>query len=130
MTNLIEFVFKLKLIYFSLYFKYLWRMIMADSGDGFFKGFVIGSIIGGIAGLLLAPKSGKEIREDLSEEAGKILDYSKSDFEHARKAAMKSYEEGRDKIIDKMTKNEVAEEPDQEEEKPKKKSRKPKSKTE
>ena len=105
---------------------------MGSSGDSFFKGFVIGSILGGIAGLLLAPKSGKEMREELSEEAGKILDYSKSDFENARKAAMKSFEEGRDKIIEKMTQKTNMEEPvaetPPEEEKPKKKTRKPKSK--
>jgi len=104
---------------------------MADSGDSFFKGFIFGSIVGGIAGLLLAPKSGKEMREDLGEEAGKIIDYSKSDFDNARKAAMKSFEQGRDKIINKITKDDVEEDvPVVEEEKPKKKPRKTKSKTE
>ncbi len=104
---------------------------MAGSGDSFFKGFVFGSILGGIIGVLLAPKSGKDMREELGEEAGKIFDHGKSDFENARKAAMKSFEQGRDKIIEKMTKDEVEEDsPVIEEEKPKRKPRKPKSKTE
>ena len=104
---------------------------MADSGGSFFKGFIFGSIVGGIAGILLAPKSGKEIREDLEEGAGKVFEYSKSDFDNARKAAMKSFEQGRNKIIDKMTKEEIKEDvPVEEEEKTKKKPRKTKSKTE
>lgn len=104
---------------------------MAGSGDSFFKGFIFGSILGGIIGVLLAPKSGKEMREDLGEEAGKIFDSGKSDFENARKAAMKSFEHGRDKIIEKMTKDDVEDEsPVVEEEKSKKKPRKPKAKTE
>jgi gas vesicle protein len=104
---------------------------MADSGGSFFKGFIFGSIVGGIAGILLAPKSGKEIREDLEEGAGKVFDYSKSDFDNARKAAMKSFDQGRDKIIKKITKDEVKEDvPVVEEEKPKRKPRKQKPKTE
>jgi gas vesicle protein len=102
---------------------------MADSGDGFFKGFIFGGIVGAVLGVLLAPKSGREMREDLGEEAEKIYAQGKTDFEHARKAAMKSFEEGRDKIIDKLAKekNEAGE---KEEEKPKRKPRTPKSKSE
>ena len=104
---------------------------MADRGDGFFKGFIFGGIIGAVLGVMLAPKSGREMREDLGEEAEKIYTQTKSDFEHARKAAMKSFEHGRDKIIEKMTKDDVEDEsPVVEEEKSKKKPRKPKAKTE
>lgn len=104
---------------------------MASSGDSFFKGFVIGSILGGIAGILLAPKSGKDLRDELSEEAEKVIDHSKSDFENARKAALKSFEQGRDKIIKKISKEEVEEEiPAKVEEKPKRRPRKTKEKTE
>jgi gas vesicle protein len=102
---------------------------MAANGDSFFKGFIFGSIVGGVLGVLLAPKSGREIRDELGEEAGKIFEHSKSDFENARKAAMQSFEEGRDKIIEKMTKDDV-DIPAVVEEKPKKKPRKPKSKPE
>ena len=102
---------------------------MAGNGDSFFKGFIFGSIVGGVLGVLLAPKSGKEMRDELGEEAGKIFEHSKSDFENARKAAMQSFEEGRDKIIEKMTKGDV-DIPAVEEEKTKKKPRKPKSKPE
>jgi gas vesicle protein len=30
---------------------------MADNGDSFFKAFVLGGIIGGVLGVLFAPKS-------------------------------------------------------------------------
>jgi gas vesicle protein len=108
---------------------------MADSGDSFFKGFIFGGIVGAVLGVLLAPKSGRETRKDLSEEAEKFYAHSKSDFEHARKAAMKSFEEGRDKVIDKLTQNKEEEttkeeETVKEEAKPKRKSRKAKSKSE
>jgi gas vesicle protein len=72
------------------------------SKDGFFKGFVLGSLIGGFAALLLAPKTGKEFREDLEEDSEKIFKKAKKDFETAKKAAAHSYEVGRDKFMEKM----------------------------
>lgn len=72
------------------------------SNNGFFKGFVLGSLIGGFAALLLAPKTGKEFREDLDEESDKIFKKAKKDFETAKKAAAHSYEVGRDKFMEKM----------------------------
>jgi gas vesicle protein len=107
------------------------RKVMADRGDGFFKGFVIGGIIGAVAGILLAPKSGKETREELGEEAEKLYTQTKTDFEHARKAAMKSFEEGRNKILDKLKDDADIEEEEveQEEVKPKRKPRKSKPKS-
>jgi len=103
---------------------------MADRGDGFFKGFVIGGIIGAVAGILLAPKSGRETREELGDEADKLYTQTKSDFEHARKAAMKSFEEGRDKILEKLKDEDepIEEEVEEVEVKPKRKPRKTKPK--
>jgi gas vesicle protein len=104
---------------------------MSDRGDSFFKGFVIGGILGAIAGVLLAPKSGRETREELGEEAEKIYSRTKSDFEHARKAAMKSFEEGRDKILEKLKDDEDSEDDSVQEEevKPKRRPRKTKPKS-
>ena len=48
------------------------RTERSDKGDKFFKGFVFGGIIGAIAGVLLAPKSGREMRDELGEEAEKL----------------------------------------------------------
>jgi len=72
------------------------------NNDGFFKGFVLGGLIGSFVGLMLAPKTGKEFREDLSEESGKFFEKAKKDFEMASKAAAHSYEKGRDKFMEKI----------------------------
>ena len=86
---------------------------------------------------MLAPKRGRETREELGDEAEKLYTQTKSDFEHARKAAMKSFEDGRDKILEKLKSEEdevveekvVEEKVVEEKEKPKRKPRntKPKS---
>ncbi|MCU6707568.1 YtxH domain-containing protein [Paenibacillus sp. J5C_2022] len=41
---------------------------------GFFLGALAGGVIGSIAALLLAPKSGKELREDIAQQAQKVGD--------------------------------------------------------
>lgn len=43
-----------------------------DSGGGFIAGALIGALIGAGAALLLAPKTGKEMRNDVSSQAGTI----------------------------------------------------------
>jgi gas vesicle protein len=43
-----------------------------------FTGLLIGGILGGVAGLLLAPKSGKELRADIKETRGKALKETKA----------------------------------------------------
>lgn len=101
---------------------------MANRGDSFFKGFIFGGIVGGVLGILLAPKSGREMREELSDEAEKLYAHTKTDFKHARKAAMKSFEEGRDIVIEKLKQDTEEESPV--EVKPKKKPRKTKPKNE
>jgi len=79
---------------------------MADQGDKFLKGLIFGGIIGGVLGVLYAPKSGKETREELSVESEKLLNQFKSDIENAKKAALKSFDQGKDIIIDKLSQEE------------------------
>jgi len=80
---------------------------MAENGDHFFKGFVIGGIVGAIVGLLLAPKSGKELRAELSEESKKLLSKTREDLEHAKKAAVHTYESSRNKLIEQLHKDQT-----------------------
>ena len=89
---------------------------MADNGDNFFKGFVLGGLVGGVLGILFAPKSGRDMRADLSVE----LDKAREDLEHAKKAALKAFEESKERIIDSFSADEEQEAP---EEKPKTRSR-------
>jgi gas vesicle protein len=79
---------------------------MADHSDSFFKGLIFGGIIGGVLGVLYAPKSGKETREELSVESEKLLNQFKTDIENAKKAALKSFDQGKDIIIDKLASEE------------------------
>jgi gas vesicle protein len=39
----------------------------------FFKGLLIGSALGALAGILFAPKSGKELRSDIKKKGNEIL---------------------------------------------------------
>ncbi|MBL7974677.1 MAG: YtxH domain-containing protein [Candidatus Kapabacteria bacterium] len=51
---------------------------MAERESNYAKGFIAGAIIGGAAGalaaLLFAPKSGRELRQDLVEKSGELYD--------------------------------------------------------
>lgn len=46
---------------------------MGEHNKGFIKGTAIGMVLGGIAALLLAPKSGKETQADLKKHAKKVM---------------------------------------------------------
>lgn len=48
---------------------------MADNqntGGLVFLSFIVGAVVGGVLGVLFAPKSGKETREDISHAAGDV----------------------------------------------------------
>lgn len=47
-----------------------------DTSSRFFLGAIIGGVVGAAAALLLAPKSGKELRNTLNNQAGSILEKS------------------------------------------------------
>jgi gas vesicle protein len=47
---------------------------MSNSAESFFKGLILGTVAGAVAGILLAPKSGAETREDLKKMAIEVKD--------------------------------------------------------
>ncbi len=53
-------------------------------------------------GVLFAPKSGKETREEISEESEKLISQFKSDIENAKKAALRSFDQGKEHIIERL----------------------------
>ncbi len=60
---------------------------MSENGsnhDSFFKGFVIGGIVGALAALLLAPKSGKELRSEIIRKGEEAIEGSKRLYEDAK----------------------------------------------
>lgn len=61
-----------------------------DNSFNFGAGLLVG-ILGGIAaGILLAPKSGKEMREDLKKTFAEVAENIKPDMEEAKKQALTS----------------------------------------
>lgn len=82
-----------------------------DSQNEYSKGFIIGALIGGVAGaltaLLLAPKSGTELRKDIAATStdiyGKASDYFKQMESQVEGVVLNSVNEGKMKaqgIID------------------------------
>lgn len=54
---------------------------MSDNNNGgSLLGFIIGAAVGAIAGLLLAPKPGRELREDLREFTEKLAEDAKNEY--------------------------------------------------
>ncbi len=52
--------------------------------SGLWKGFMVGSFIGATAGFLLAPRSGKELRSEITEKTNKALDETKRFYSDGR----------------------------------------------
>jgi gas vesicle protein len=61
----------------------------------FFMGFLIGGVLGALAGILLAPKSGKELRSDITEKGSEVLKDAKEIYTDAGTKAKEIIEEAR-----------------------------------
>ena len=61
-----------------------------------FKGLFIGSLVGAVAGLALAPKSGGELRSDIREESEKALRETKRVYSGVRAKAGAVFESAKD----------------------------------
>jgi len=55
-----------------------------NSAESFFKGLIIGALGGAIAGILLAPKSGEETREDIKKLGLDLKEKAVDTYEKAR----------------------------------------------
>ena len=58
---------------------------MASNGGDLFKGFVLGRLVGMAVGILFAPKSGKDMREELMEESDDLLEKAKKELDKVKK---------------------------------------------
>ncbi|MGD0169985.1 MAG: YtxH domain-containing protein [Smithella sp.] len=56
---------------------------MSDNNGNLLAGFIIGGLIGLTLGLLFAPKSGKEMREDIASNTDKLLVKAKDEYKKA-----------------------------------------------
>jgi gas vesicle protein len=59
----------------------------SNSGGAFALGAAFGAIAGGIAGILTAPKSGKDTRADIKREGTKVVNGAKSQVKKVVKGA-------------------------------------------
>lgn len=65
---------------------------MADRDWDLVKGLVIGGLIGAAIGILFAPKSGKETREDLANKADELMAKAKEEYAKAAEKSKEVYE--------------------------------------
>jgi len=65
---------------------------MSDRIGDFLKGLVIGGLAGAVIGILYAPKSGKETREEIGKKAEELLVKAKEEYEQALEKSRKTYE--------------------------------------
>lgn len=64
-----------------------------SSSDDFFKGLLFGAVIGATAGILLAPKSGSETREDIKKLSTDLQDKAQDLYYSSKKEVEKRLRE-------------------------------------
>ncbi len=62
-------------------------MSNGNDGSDFIKGVFFGGLIGGVIALLYAPKSGKEMREEIRQRSLELMDETESGLELVQKRA-------------------------------------------
>jgi len=65
---------------------------MSERSSDLLKGLIIGGFIGVVLGVLYAPKSGKETREDIARTTEDLLSKGKEEYEKAVERSKSSYE--------------------------------------
>src|SRR5260221_10419157 len=65
-------------------------------GGGFIMGLLTGTVLGAGLGMLFAPKSGTQLRNQLSEQAGNLANSASEGYRKATEAAVDLADRGRD----------------------------------
>jgi len=65
---------------------------MSERNGDLLKGLLIGGLIGVVAGILYAPKSGKETRKDIARTTEDLLSRAKDEYEKAVEKSKAAYE--------------------------------------
>ena len=73
---------------------------MSDRVADFVKGLLVGGAIGAGLGILYAPKSGKETREDICRKTDDLLAKAKDEYEQAAKKVSELAEKGKETVQD------------------------------
>jgi gas vesicle protein len=82
---------------------------VSDSKTDLIKGLVIGGLAGAVLGILYAPKSGKETREDIARKADEVMVKARDEYEQAIDKSKRAYESAirRLKILETSVKENV-----------------------
>ncbi|HOC58435.1 MAG: YtxH domain-containing protein [Syntrophaceae bacterium] len=73
---------------------------MAERDWELVKGFVIGGLIGAALGILFAPKSGRETRQDIADKADELMAKARDEYEKAAETSRAAYEAAVKKLKD------------------------------
>lgn len=65
---------------------------MSDRTYDYFRGLLVGGLIGAVIGILYAPKSGKETREEIGRKTEEIMAKAKEEYELALERSKKAYD--------------------------------------
>jgi gas vesicle protein len=82
-----------------------------NNGSEYLKGLILGGLIGSVLGILFAPKSGKETREELNKRADALIAKAKDEYDQAIEKTKKAYETSVEKLkeLETTAKKKVAE---------------------
>ena len=65
---------------------------MSDRIEDFITGLFIGGLVGAAIGILCAPKSGKETREDICKKSEELMAKAKEEYQQVVEKGKKTYE--------------------------------------
>jgi gas vesicle protein len=65
---------------------------MSERNGDLLKGLIIGGLVGAVLGILYAPKSGKETREDIARKTEDLLERAKEEYEKGVEKSKLAYE--------------------------------------
>ncbi|PKN76661.1 MAG: hypothetical protein CVU52_03815 [Deltaproteobacteria bacterium HGW-Deltaproteobacteria-10] len=71
---------------------------MSEHNGDLLKGLIVGGLIGAALGILYAPKSGKETREDIARKTEELLNKAKEEYEKAVEKSKLAYESATKRI--------------------------------
>jgi gas vesicle protein len=72
----------------------------SSNGYGFVAGFFLGSALGAAVALLIAPKSGVELREDLAVEGKKLRDTTSDNVSELSEKGQELYGRAREALVE------------------------------
>src|SRR4030042_1730531 len=64
----------------------------------FLKGLMVGGLLGGLAGIFLAPKSGKELRADIEQRGNEALNEAKKTYSETQGRAKAFFQDAKDMV--------------------------------